>query len=73
VWDATTRELLTLKGHINSVWSVAFSPDGNQVVTGIAGANARSKLVRRANSVADRLEANGGPSEMDRRRGRLNG
>ena len=30
VWDATTRELLTLKGHINSVWSVAFSPAGNE-------------------------------------------
>jgi WD40 repeat protein len=35
VWDAASgRELLTLKGHANSVWAVGFSPDGRRIVTG---------------------------------------
>jgi WD40 repeat protein len=35
LWDvASGRELRCLHGHLNSVWSVAFSPDGNTVVSG---------------------------------------
>jgi WD40 repeat protein len=35
LWDATTRAALqTLKGHSIHVSSVAFSPDGKQVVSG---------------------------------------
>jgi hypothetical protein len=35
VWDAKTmQELGTLKGHSNSVWSVAVFPDGSKIVTG---------------------------------------
>jgi len=35
VWEATTgRELLTLKGHSARIWSVAFSPDGQRIVSG---------------------------------------
>jgi WD40 repeat protein len=35
VWDASTGdELKVLKGHTNSVRSVAFSPDGKQIVSG---------------------------------------
>lgn len=34
VWDAGTGlELATLQGHTNSVWSVAFSPDGKRIAT----------------------------------------
>ena len=34
VWDAQTgQELLSLKGHVDSVNSVAFSPDGKRLVT----------------------------------------
>ena len=35
VWDvATGRELLTLRGHSNIVYTVAFSPDGRSLFTG---------------------------------------
>ena len=35
VWDAQTgQELLTIKGLTDSVWSVAFSPDGKRLATG---------------------------------------
>ena len=35
LWDAASgEELLTLKGHSDSVLSVAFSPDGQRIVTG---------------------------------------
>ena len=35
VWEAANgRELATLKGHSAPVWSVAFSPDGQRIVTG---------------------------------------
>jgi eukaryotic-like serine/threonine-protein kinase len=35
LWDATTgKELGTLKGHKNNVLSVAFHPDGKQIVSG---------------------------------------
>ena len=35
LWDAATgQELLTLKGHIGWVTSVAFSPDGRRIVGG---------------------------------------
>jgi len=45
VSDAGTgRELLALKGHTATVRSVAFSPDGERIVTGIAGANATAKV-----------------------------
>jgi WD40 repeat protein/serine/threonine protein kinase len=34
VWDAQTgQELLTFKGHTNTVWSVAFSPDGKRLAS----------------------------------------
>jgi WD40 repeat protein len=33
VWDAKTGEQLReLQGHIESTWSVGFSPDGQQIV-----------------------------------------
>jgi WD40 repeat protein len=42
VWDtASGRELLTLKGHSNGIESVAFSPDGQRIVSGSADATAR--------------------------------
>jgi WD40 repeat protein len=28
------QETLTLKGHLGSVWSVSFSPDGKRIVSG---------------------------------------
>ena len=35
VWDAASgKELLTLKGHSAAICSVAFSPDGQRIVTG---------------------------------------
>jgi WD40 repeat protein len=35
LWDAQTgQEILTLKGHSDRVWSVAFSPDGKRIVSG---------------------------------------
>jgi WD40 repeat protein len=34
LWDAVTgKELLTLKGHANGVWFIAFSPDGKSLVS----------------------------------------
>jgi len=34
IWDAASgREVFTLKGHTQAVWSVAFSPDGTRLVT----------------------------------------
>ena len=47
---ATGQEVLTLKGFMSrswsdvGVWSVAFSPDGERIATGIAGANATAKV-----------------------------
>src|SRR2546425_1035595 len=35
VWEAANgRPLLTLKGHTDLIYSVAFSPDGQRIVTG---------------------------------------
>ena len=35
VWDASSgMDLLTLKGHTGTVTSVAFSPDGQRLVSG---------------------------------------
>jgi WD40 repeat protein len=35
LWDVETgREVLTLTGHSNWVWAIAFSPDGKQLATG---------------------------------------
>lgn len=35
VWDATTgKEVYTLKGHTNCVWSASFSPDGRRLASG---------------------------------------
>jgi hypothetical protein len=35
VWEAETgQEILTLNGHSDAVWSVAFSPDGKRIVSG---------------------------------------
>ena len=34
VWDATTgKELLTLEGHTDVIWSVTFSPDGQRLAS----------------------------------------
>ena len=44
IWDATNgEEILALKGHSGIVRSVAFSPDGNRIVSG-AGKNAQLGL-----------------------------
>ena len=38
VWDAENgRELLTLQGHTNDVWNVAFSPDGQRLASAGGG------------------------------------
>ena len=35
VWDAKSgAEVLTLKGHVDQVASVSFSPDGSRILTG---------------------------------------
>jgi WD40 repeat protein len=35
VWDASTgAEVMTVRGHSERVWSVAFSPDGKRIVSG---------------------------------------
>ena len=31
---ASCQEIITLAGHTNEVWSVAFSPDGKRIVSG---------------------------------------
>jgi hypothetical protein len=42
VWDAETgKPLLNLAGHTGYVWSVGFSPDGSQIVTGSADQTAK--------------------------------
>jgi hypothetical protein len=42
VWDASSgKELLTLKGHSAPIRSVAFSPDGQRIVTGSEDRTAR--------------------------------
>jgi WD40 repeat protein len=34
LWDvATGKELRTMKGHFNSIWCVAFHPDGTRLAT----------------------------------------
>ena len=34
IWDAANgKEIAVLRGHDNSVWSAAFSPDGSRIVT----------------------------------------
>ena len=37
-------EVFSLKEHTEMVWSVAFSPDGLRIVTGMAGADATAKV-----------------------------
>jgi WD40 repeat protein len=42
IWDAETGALLTtLEGHTGEVYSVAFSPDGERVVTASSDKTAR--------------------------------
>jgi WD40 repeat protein len=42
IWDAATGiELEVLRGHQDSVWSAAFSPDGSRIVTASADRTAR--------------------------------
>jgi WD40 repeat protein len=42
LWNSETgRELHTLKAHLDTVSSVAFSPDGKHVLTGCADGTAR--------------------------------
>lgn len=42
IWDATTgQSLVVLRGHANSLYSVAWSPDGKRLVTGSADKTAR--------------------------------
>ena len=42
LWEAATgTPLATLSGHTDTVWAVAFSPDGRQVLTGSSDSTAR--------------------------------
>ena len=42
VWNAATGiEIMTLKGHSDTVASAAFSPDGTRIVTGSTDSTAR--------------------------------
>ena len=42
MWNASTgRVIATLEGHSNVVWSAAFSPDGQRVVTASLDRTAR--------------------------------
>lgn len=34
IWDRTSDEITELRGHDSSVWCVAWSPDGRQIVSG---------------------------------------
>jgi DNA-binding beta-propeller fold protein YncE len=44
VWDAATgQNLLTLKGHMAQVFSVAYSPDGRRIVSGGFGNDPRTR------------------------------
>ena len=64
LWDAAAgKEIAVLRGHENSVWSAAFSPDGTRVVTASEDNTARSTCASRAVTTAFR------PG----RRGRLGG
>jgi WD40 repeat protein len=45
VWDALTGErLLTLTGHSDGVWSVAFSPDGTRLLTSARAADGTARI-----------------------------
>ena len=37
IWDANTGECLkALEGHLDSIFSVAYSPDGTKIISGSA-------------------------------------
>jgi WD40 repeat protein len=45
LWDLSARrEMATLRGHSGGVWAAAFSPDGQRLATGGAGAQVAVKL-----------------------------
>ena len=53
VWEAASgRELLTLKGHTAWVRSVAFSPDGQRIVTGQWGSDGQGVGCRQRPGIA---------------------
>jgi WD40 repeat protein len=38
LWDvATQREIVTLKGHLRSIWALDISPDGGRLITAAGG------------------------------------
>src|SRR5262249_8119971 len=65
VWDARTgAALVELKGFKGGMSSVAFSPDGTRIVTGVASRAGFGETVWDAKTGTALVEVNGLPSEV---------